>query len=135
MLLNLFKTLPRKMSKVQDYLFDSINDNKSLEDAMDMISHEQDLLDTMKGQVQVYAAQQKQSVSTEVKNKTLLEAMGLEFFNLTQKEKDVIFSKIQESRHKHMFKQGFHVNNIKTRKRFDEFVKKADRFIFFRRVL
>jgi poly [ADP-ribose] polymerase len=126
MLLNLFKTLPRKMSHVQDYLIHTINDKKSLDDAMDRITHEQDLLDTMKGQVQVYAAQQKQSVSTGVKNQTLLEAMGLEFFNLSPQEKDIIFSKIQKREHKDIFKQGFHVNNVKTRKRFEEFVKNAE---------
>lgn len=125
-MLNLFKTLPRRMSHVQDWLFHPINDKDSLNDAMKLIAHEQDLLDTMKGQVQVFAAQQKQSLNKkENKQLTLLEAMGIEFFNIDSKEKDTILSKIQEKDHKNMFLQAFRVSNLKTQKKFNEFINKA----------
>lgn len=123
-MLDLFRTLPRRMAHVQDWLIKPLNDKQSLDFAMQLISHEQDLLDTMKGQVKVYAAQQEQH-SDEKKKQTLLEAMGLEFFSISDKEKTKIISKIEESDHKKMFRQGFRVVNQKTQKKFDSFVSKA----------
>ncbi len=128
LLLDLFKTLPRKMSHVQDHLFHVINDNDGLDFAMNLLSHEQDLLDVFKGQVQVYAAGQSQiitSVKEEKKRLTLLEAMGIEFFNIIDSEKDLILSKIQDGQHKKMFKQGFRVNNKKTEAKFKKFLEGA----------
>lgn len=128
MLLNLFKTLPRKMSHVQDHLFHVVNDQHSLDEAMKLLAHEQDLLDVFKGQVQVYAAQQAQTITSDKeakKKQTLLEAMGIEFFNTVDSEKELILSKIQDNNHKKLFKQAFRVNNKKTLARFQEFVAKA----------
>lgn len=128
LLLDLFKTLPRKMSHVQDHLFHTINDPDDLDYAMKLLSHEQDLLDVFKGQVQVFAAQQAQGITSakeEKKRQTLLEAMGIEFFNTSSNENDLIISKIEEKEHKELFKQGFRVNNIKTKSKFEAWVEKA----------
>lgn len=125
LLLDLFKTLPRKMGHVQDYLFTTISDKDDLDSAIKLLSHEQDLLDVFKGQVQVYAAQQAQNITSakeEKKRQTLLEAMGIEFFNTNDSEKETILSKIQDPSHKKQISQSFRVNNKKTQERFDKWV-------------
>lgn len=127
LLLDLFKALPRKMSHVQDHLFANVKTDKDLDVAMKILSHEQDLLDVFKGQVQVFNATQTQpkSKSEDKKRQTLLEAMGIEFFNASDKEKETILSKIQDATHKKLFKQAFRVNNKKTAKKFTDFVANA----------
>jgi poly [ADP-ribose] polymerase len=113
-LLDLFRTIPRKMDKVVNYL--AYED----EDYRRILQREQDLLDVMRGQV----VQQELDVDdkdTSVQAKqTLLEALGLQIFEVGNDDKSIIKSKLGELQPK--FSNAWKIVNGKTQKNFDEFV-------------
>ena len=108
-LVDLFKTIPRKMGKVKDYL---AKENK---DYSEIIQREQDLLDIMKSQVIEHSIEESYEENTiEVENnKTILDAMGLQFEEVTQEELSEISNK---------FYSAWKVINLKTQERYDKFI-------------
>lgn len=78
LLIDLFHIIPRKMRSVQENLWSDVKDKAAYNR---LIQREQDLLDTMAGQVGVIAAQQE--VNTE---QTLLEAIGIEVHPCNSRE-------------------------------------------------
>lgn len=113
-LLDLFRTIPRKMGKVADYL--AYED----EDFRTVLRREQDLLDVMRGQVVQQNIVDDKDTSEET-NQTLLEALGLQIFEIEKDDRDIIKSKLGELKPK--FNNAWKVINIKTQKNFDEFVR------------
>lgn len=112
-LLKLFTVIPRKMGNVRDYLA-----NKS-DDFARIISKEQDLLDVMRGQI--YVKPENESVETvEKKQQTILEELGLEIEEATVDDVALIKTLMNESVGK--FRKAWRVTNLKTQKRFDNFV-------------
>ena len=112
-LLKLFTVIPRKMGNVRDYLA-----NKSDEFAR-IISKEQDLLDVMRGQI--YVKPENEPVETvEKKQQTILEELGLEMEEATADDIALIKTLMKESAGK--FRKAWRVTNLKTQKRFDNFV-------------
>jgi poly [ADP-ribose] polymerase len=113
-LVELFRTIPRKMDKVVNYLAYEDRDYRTI------LQREQDLLDVMRGQV----VQQELDVDdkdTSVQAKqTLLEALGLQIFEIGNDDKSVIKSKLGELQPK--FSNAWKIVNSKTQKNFDEFV-------------
>ena len=117
-LLVLFGIIPRKMANVNDYLCNSKDDFTKI------MQREQDTLDVMKGQVVQHIAtttDEKEPAGEEPKQ-TILEALGLEFSEITKEEEEHIKDLLGESRSK--FRRAWKVTNLKTQKRFDDFVKK-----------
>lgn len=115
-LVDLFKTIPRKMGKVKDYLASKKND------FAEIIQREQDLLDVMKGQVAQHSLVKEDVDDTyEIPNQTILEVLGLQFEEVTQEEKSLIKKNLGDISDK--FYQAWKVANIKTQNKFDEFVK------------
>lgn len=115
-LVDLFKTIPRKMGKVKDYLASKKND------FAEIIQREQDLLDVMKGQVVQHSLVKEEVDDTyETQNQTILEVLGLQFEEVTQEEKDLIKKNLGGISDK--FYQAWKVTNIKTQNKFDEFIK------------
>lgn len=116
-LLRLFTVIPRKMSNVSYYLA------KSKDDFSKIIQAEQDLLDVMKGQVvQKQVEDQNEDRDKEDKKPiTILEAMGLVFEECN--DNDIIKIKSQLGSCADKFYNAWRVTNLKTQKRFDEFVK------------
>lgn len=117
-LLVLFGIIPRKMSNVNDYLCNSKDDFAKI------MQREQDTLDVMKGQVVQHIAttvDDEEPASNEP-SQTILDAMGLEFSEITKEEEAHIKDLLGESRSK--FRRAWKVTNLKTQKRFDDFVKK-----------
>ena len=112
-LLKLFTVIPRKMSRVRDYLA-----NKS-DDFAGIISKEQDLLDVMRGQIYV-KPENEPVVTVEKKQQTILEELGLEMEEATADEVAMIKTLMNESAGK--FKKAWKVKNLKTQNRFDKFV-------------
>ena len=116
-LLKLFTTIPRKMSNVKDYLARSTNDFSEI------IQKEQDLLDVMKGQVV-----QKQIIDDAVEEdnsqyeNTILEQLGLVFEECDANDIATIKASLGECSDK--FYKAWRVKNLKTQKRYDEFIKK-----------
>ena len=75
-LVDLFTVLPRKMKKVDEFLIYDIKNKISI------IDREQDLLNTMRGQVSV----NKNKKNTNAAGKTILETYGLEVMEANSKE-------------------------------------------------
>ena len=117
-LVDLFKTIPRKMGKVKDYLA------KTDKDYSEILQREQDLLDVMKGQVTQHSIEEKNEdndIETEVENnKTILDAMGLQFEEVTQEELKMIKKELGEISNK--FYSAWKVINLKTQERYEKFV-------------
>lgn len=117
-LLELFGVIPRKMSNVKDYLASNETDFARI------LKDEQDLLDVMRGQVVQHTVDNSKTEATteEEKGETILEAMGLEFEEVTDEDVAMIKSLLGDCRDK--FYKAWRVKNIKTQKRFDDFVEK-----------
>ena len=117
-LVDLFKTIPRKMGKVKDYLA------KSNKDFSEIILREQDLLDVMKGQViqhLIVKDENNENDTYELPNQTILEVLGLQFEEINQEEKELVKKNLGGISDK--FYQAWKVINIKTQKKFDEFTQ------------
>lgn len=118
-LLDLFAVIPRRMSNVNDYLSNKVDDFAKI------IKDEQDLLDVMRGQVITHRAEEPEEVdNTPIHDETILEAMGLTFEPVNDEEIDMIKLKLGDCKDK--FYQAWRVSNSKTQKRFDEFVSKEN---------
>jgi poly [ADP-ribose] polymerase len=113
-LIKLFTVIPRKMGNVRDYLA-----NKS-DDFARIISKEQDLLDVMRGQIYVKPENDEPVETVEKKQQTILEELGLEIEEATADDVALIKTLMNESVGK--FRKAWRVTNLKTQKRFDNFV-------------
>lgn len=117
-LLELFTVIPRKMGNVNDYI------SKSKDDFARILKDEQDLLDVMAGQVITHTVQDEPDNDVEDKQETILEAMGLVFEETTDEDVAMIKSLLGDCKDK--FYKAWRVRNIKTQKRFDNFVEKEN---------
>ena len=115
-LLKLFTTIPRKMSDVSSFLA------KSEKDFGSIIDTEQDLLDVMRGQV--VQKQVEDSGDNKQYDYTILEKLGLEFEECDKNDVLKIKSALGSCSDK--FYQAWRVKNMRTQKRFDEFVKEQE---------
>ena len=120
-LLELFTVIPRKMSRVDDYLADDVDDFPRI------IKDEQDLLDVMRGQVVTHSAEDDRDDKDDdvdddnpARDDTILEAMGITFEPVDDKEIELIKSKLGDCADK--FYKAWRVTNLATQKRFDDFV-------------
>lgn len=111
-LIELFKTIPRKMKNVKDNLAYDDRDFGSI------VQREQDTLDTMRGQV----IQTQVTTNDGDKNETILDALGLSFSNVTQKDVLVIRKLLEHNDSNYV--NAWIIQNKKTQKTFDAFVKK-----------
>ena len=117
-LLELFTVIPRKMGNVNDYI------SKSKDDFARILKDEQDLLDVMAGQVITHTVQDEPDNDVEDKQETIFEAMGLVFEETTDEDVAMIKSLLGDCKDK--FYKAWRVRNIKTQKRFDNFVEKEN---------
>lgn len=113
-LLNLFTVIPRKMSDVRYCLANKTDDFAKI------ITKEQDLLDVMRGQIYV-KPEVEPLVTTEKKQQTILEELGLVMEETTKDDIALIKTLMNESADK--FKKAWRITNLKTQKRFDKFVQ------------
>lgn len=112
-LIELFGVIPRKMSYVPDYLASRASEFPNI------IHREQQLLDVMAGQVSGDVVEQK---TTGNENETVLEAFGLEFSPVTEKDVSIIKKELGPEC-AHMYYKAWRVENKATRKKFKEFCK------------
>ena len=113
--LKLFTTIPRKMSNVQGHLARSTNDFARI------IQKEQDLLDVMMGQVVQHQVIEEAVDETTKNSNTILEQLGLEFEECDANDIAIIKTALGSCVDK--FHKAWRVKNLKTQKRYDEFVK------------
>ena len=111
-LTKLFTVIPRKMKHVKDHLI-SVKDETILKE---IISNEQDNLDTMESQVKTHQLQQ-QNVNTSI---SILDAMGLKISVVGNDIQTALKSKLGEN--SRQFRKAFNVINTKTQRRFDDYV-------------
>lgn len=114
-LLNLFTTIPRKMGNVVSYLAHSKDDIPKI------IQREQDLLDVMSGQVVQRQITESVPDNETKSDKTILEQLGLEFEECSPDDIARIKSLLGSCSDR--FHKAWKVTNLKTQKRFDEFVE------------
>lgn len=114
-LLKLFTTIPRKMGDVQSYLA------KTSDSFPAIIQKEQDLLDVMRGQVVQHQATEDVEDETEHCENTILEQLGLEFEECDASDIATIKTALGSCSDK--FYKAWRVKNLKTQKRYDEFIK------------
>ena len=115
-LLKLFEIIPRKMDNVRSYLI------KSIDEIDKVISREQDLLDIMRGQI-VTKSTATENKAKEIDNSgiTILDEMGITMRECTPEEINEIKDCMKES--SHHFSRAWRVDNISTRKKYEEFIK------------
>lgn len=115
-LLKLFTVIPRKMGNVKDYLAEKSDDFSRI------IQKEQDLLDVMKGQVVQKQMIDENSEKDDIQNEnTILEQLGLVFEECSTKDVAVIKDALGSCSDR--FYQAWRVKNIRTQKRYDDFVR------------
>ena len=112
-LLELYRTIPRRMKKVQHHLFDDDSVTAhNLGELNMLVANEQATLDVLRGQVKV------SSVKTEnAGQKNILDAMGLEFQEVA--DKDIQFIKKLMGKSSGQFRGAFRVINQKSQSKFD----------------
>ena len=115
-LLKLFEIIPRKMDNVRSYLI------KSIDEIDKVISREQDLLDIMRGQI-VTKSTATENKAKEIGNSgiTILDEMGITMRECTPEEINEIKDCMKES--SYHFSKAWRVDNISTRKKYEEFIK------------
>ena len=115
-LLKLFEIIPRKMDNVRSYLI------KSIDEIDKVISREQDLLDIMRGQI-VTKSTATENKAKEIDNSgiTILDEMGITMEECSTEDTAVIKKLMAESAYH--FSRAWKVTNLKTQKRFDDFIK------------
>ena len=115
-LLKLFEIIPRKMDNVRSYLI------KSTDEIDKVISREQDLLDIMRGQI-VTKSTATENKDKEINNSgiTILDEMGITMRECTSEEINEIKDCMKES--SYHFSRAWRVDNISTRKKYEEFIK------------
>lgn len=111
LLLDLFSIIPRKMNKVQDFLFQP---NQTVTEIAEMMQQEQELLDVMAAQVKI---NQKQEDSLQ-QSSDLLHLLGLTMQPVENKG-DIKKIKGMMGNQKHVFKQAFEVCHLNHQARFD----------------
>lgn len=114
-LLKLFTTIPRKMSSVSSYI---ARDNGEFNK---IISREQDLLDIMKGQIVQKQVVEETKETKPINDNTILEHLGLEFEECSNE--DIATIKVALGSCSDKFHKAWKVKNLRTQKRFDDFVK------------
>lgn len=117
-LLKLFTTIPRKMSSVSSYI---AKDNSEFNK---IISREQDLLDIMKGQVVQKQIVEETKIAKPIHDNTILEHLGLVFEECTNE--DIASIKVALGSCSDKFHKAWKVTNLRTQKRFDDFVKQNE---------
>lgn len=113
LLLELFQTIPRKMSDVKEYLAENTTYFPTI------IHREQSLLDVMAGQVITQSTLDNKPKDVQ-KDRTILEEMGLQFAECTADDVQLIKKLLGGSANK--FKQAWVVINNKTQAAFDKYV-------------
>lgn len=118
-LVKLFRTIPRKMDKVQHFLAE----NKS--QYPKIISREQDTLDVMRGQVIQRVTTDDTDVETNDGAKTVLESLGMQITPCTAEDVKNVKNHLGHTLGP-KFKNAWRVVNLKTQKAYDDFVKAND---------
>lgn len=119
-LLNLFKVIPRKMGKVNDFLLaNSPNTDDVIQEIKDRLGNEQSTLDVMRTQVELL----EQNTDADSEKIGFLESMGL-IVEEIEDEKVIKLIKLMMGSNSSKFESAYKINNLKTQRFFDDFIVK-----------
>ena len=132
LLIKLYTVIPRKMDDVRDHIINSTDNKSDLDLAKELLTNEQDTLDTMSGQVQLLKQQREANAKADKDTKdgiiaadlTILDQMGLTAEEETDKEGISLVNKLM-GKNSNQIKKIIRVTNNKTQVRFDTNLKKA----------
>ena len=132
LLIKLYTVIPRKMDDVRDHIINSTDNKSDLDLAKELLTNEQDTLDTMSGQVQLLKQQREANAKVDKDTKdgiiaadlTILDQMGLTAEEETDKEGISLVNKLM-GKNSNQIKKIIRVTNNKTQVRFDTNLKKA----------
>jgi len=119
-LLELYSVIPREMRDVRDHLFEKIGDKKELKTAQKKMADEQDILDTMSGQVNMITQQKKANKAAEkeqVKSGDILSQLGLEIEEAV--DADIKIIKKLMGPNSNQFRKAYRVKNVLTEDKYD----------------
>ncbi|GAB4021939.1 WGR domain-containing protein [Spirosoma koreense] len=117
-LLDLFKTIPRKMGKVSEHLVtEPLQTTVDLQTLHDQLAHEQDTLDVMRGQVELTQSDENPD-QTPV---SLLEAMNLTVEPVTDKRVLTLIKRMMGT-DADKFDSAFSIQHAYTQAQFDTYV-------------
>lgn len=125
-LIELYTIIPRRMKKVQDYLLIGLSTADEFNSAYKLIEHEQELLDTMAGQVKLIQqqkdSQQKQNQITQ-DDTDILKILGLEIEEASTSDINIIKKLLGNN--SSQFRKAFTVKNNKTELAFNDYIDKS----------
>jgi poly [ADP-ribose] polymerase len=132
LLIKLYTVIPRKMDDVRDHIINSTDNKSDLDLAKELLTNEQDTLDTMSGQVQLLKQQREANAKVDKDTKdgiiaadlTILDQMGLTAEEETDKEGISLVNKLM-GKNSNQIKKIIRVTNNKTQVNFDTNLKKA----------
>lgn len=116
-LLELMHIIPRRIDGNKDYGVKRMMAS-SKKDFHTILQREEDLLDVMEGQVKIQEAKPEE----KEKQKTLLDAMGLEIYVARPEQKEQVLSHLNDSL-KPKLKEVYRVINKKSQAKFDQYIK------------
>lgn len=122
----LFTIIPRKMNKVKNYLFEQITDKDALDYAIKLIAKEQDILDSMAGQVIQNISSITPNSNTEKTNKTILDDLNLTLEIADQKDYDFVKKYMKDYDNSDASRQLFKLfkaKNLKTEDKYQDWLK------------
>jgi poly [ADP-ribose] polymerase len=122
----LFTIIPRKMRNVRDNLFEKINDKDALDIATKKLAKEQDILDSMAGQVIQNVSTSSVLDNSEKINKTILEDLSLTLEDGTDKDYDFVRKYMKDYDNSDASRQLYKVfkaSNLKTEETFQNWIK------------
>lgn len=137
LLIKLYTVIPREMKDVRDYLLDKADTKNDVQKINDFLANEQDILDTMAGQVKLISQQTTTTDDDDIDGDgeiDLLEQMGLEVtIETDQKSIDLIMNTLLCDNTRNRVKKIYKCVNKQTQAIFDKHYGKArfkDRKLF-----
>ena len=132
LLMKLYTIIPRKMNDVRDYIVKSMDSTSDLDIAKNLLSSEQDTLDTMSGQVQLLKQQKEANAKADEDTTdgvvsadlTILDQMGLTAEEETDKEAIALVTKLMGP-NANQIKKIIKISNNKTKAGFDTNLNKV----------
>ena len=132
LLMKLYTVIPRKMNDVRDHIINSTDKKSDLDLAKELLTNEQDTLDTMSGQVQLLKQQREANAKADedttdgvvAADLSILDQMGLTAVEETDKDAIALVTKLMGP-NANQIKKIIKVTNNKTQGSFDRNLKKA----------
>ena len=114
-LLKLMAVIPRKVKVVKDYL------PKKMEDIPNVIQNEQDLLDTLSGNIYKKPEVKEETKEDQGKAKTILDEMGIEMSETEESDIKVIKNMLGNDSNRYV--NSWKVTNLASENKFQKYIK------------